>query len=281
MEAVAYVLGGRVDRWLEIFADLSTQPGLARTIGLCGLTYGLPLAGRAEEAMAIAEEIVAAARDHGNPFVVAYAFDAYGRAFTQADPTRALSAFREGLAYAEQHRVLFWEASIARDSVGLEAVHGELEHALSMFDTAIDSSHRAGNVGYVAAMLAALAMFFDRVDRPEIAATVYGAAVNYAFAQVVIGLPAAVDHLRAVLGQVGVRPVCRHRCRHERHRRCHVRPPPDPTRAPPTRAPPNNGVMDAVTTGAQNARPNTHSLARRAAPIGTSAFVDLCRADPV
>ena len=71
-----------------------------------------------------------------------------------------------------------------------------------MLDTAIDSSHRAGNVGLLFGTLAALAMFFDRFDRPEIAATVYGAAANHTAIQaVIIDLHAAVDHLRSVLGE--------------------------------------------------------------------------------
>ena len=202
MEAAANGLAGRNDPCLETYADLRNQPGVAHITGLCGLTFALPIAGRAEEAMAIAEETVAAARDHGNPFLIAFAHDGYGRAFTQADPARALRAFREGLAYAEEHRIPFWEASIARDSAGLEAVHGELEHALSLLDTAIDSSHRAGNVGLLFGALAALAMFFDRFDRPEIAATVYGAAANHtAIHAVIIDLHTAVDHLRSVLGE--------------------------------------------------------------------------------
>ena len=201
VEAVAHLLGGRFDLDLEIFADLSTRPGLAHIMGLCGRTFLLPIVGRAEEAMAIAEEAVAAARDHGSPFVIALALDAYGRAFTQADPARALLAFREGLVYTAEHRLPFWEVAIARDAAGLEALHGELGHALTMFDTAIDSSQRAGNVGLVASTLTALAIFFDRFDRPEIAATVYGAAANSTAAPNAIGLPITVDHLRSVLGE--------------------------------------------------------------------------------
>ena len=68
-----------------------------------------------------------------------------------------------------------WEAIIARDAAGLEAVHGDLEQALALFDTAIDSLHRAGNVGQLAFALADLAVFFDRLERPQIAATLYGA----------------------------------------------------------------------------------------------------------
>jgi hypothetical protein len=47
---------------------------------------------------------------------------------------------------------------------------------------------------------------FDRLDRPDVAATLYGAGKqhtpvgNRALSQYVVELPAVVDHLRAVLG---------------------------------------------------------------------------------
>jgi hypothetical protein len=58
----------------------------------------------------------------------------------------------------------------------------------------------------VGGTLANLAVCFDRLDRPDVAATLYGAgrhhtpAGNRALSQYVVELPAVVDHLRAVLG---------------------------------------------------------------------------------
>ncbi len=43
-------------------------------------------------------------------------------------------------------------------------------------------------------------MFFDRFERPEIAATVYGASTRQASISLVPDLPAVVDHLRSALG---------------------------------------------------------------------------------
>ena len=150
--------------------------------------------------MAIAEETVAAARAHGNPFWIAHALLGYGRAFTLSDPPRALTILRQGLDYTRQHRLPFWEALIARDAAPLEAVHGDLNQALALFDTTIDSLHRAGNVAHLAATLAGLAGFFDRVEQPEIAATIYGTSAHHANINIVINLPAVLDHLGAVLG---------------------------------------------------------------------------------
>ncbi len=63
-EAVAHIYTGRLDLTVEIGASLATQHGLARIAGLVLLTAGLPAIGRAEEATAIAEETLTAARPH-------------------------------------------------------------------------------------------------------------------------------------------------------------------------------------------------------------------------
>jgi hypothetical protein len=93
-----------------------------------------------------------------------------------------------------------FEASTALQAASLEALHGDPGQALSLFDAALDSSHRAGNVASVGGALAYLAVCFDRFDQSDVAATLYGASTNRAVSQYVVELPAVVDHLRAVLG---------------------------------------------------------------------------------
>ena len=58
----------------------------------------------------------------------------------------------------------------------------------------------AGNVAMLAAALAGLAGFFDRVEHPEVAATIYGTSAHHASINIVINLPAVLHHLRAALG---------------------------------------------------------------------------------
>ena len=198
---MAHSYAGRIDRCLQVCAGLAAQPGLAHVVGLCGMLYVLPVLARAEEAMAIAEETMAAARSHGNPFWIAWALHGYGRAFAASDSARALTALRQGLSYAREHRLPFRESLVARDAAGLEAVHGDLEQALALFETTIDVLHRAGNVANVATTLANLAVVFDRIQRPEIAATLYGTTTHHGSTRLVINLPGVVEHLRAVLGQ--------------------------------------------------------------------------------
>ena len=88
-----------------------------------------------------------------------------------------------------------------REAAGLESRHGDLGDGLALFDAAIDTFHRAGNQPSLAMTLGGLAMAFDRVEQPEIAARIYGASTRSRSIETVPGLPAAVEHLRAVLGE--------------------------------------------------------------------------------
>ncbi len=202
-EAAAHGFAGRIDRFVEISTALAveTESELAHLGGLCGLTYIFPAVGRAAEARAIADETLAAARSYGNPGNVAYALAGYGRAFAETDPARALDAYREGLEYCQRHRILQFEGVIAREAAGLEAVHGQLEQGLIMFDSTIDSFRQAGDVGNVAATLANLALFFDRHGQPEIAATLYGSTTQHTSTLMVADWPERVGQLRTALGE--------------------------------------------------------------------------------
>ncbi len=198
-EANAHLVAGTMDRYVEISADMAGQSGFAHSMGLASLTFGLPAMGRAQEARAVADEALAAARAHGNPFVTALALYACGRAFTETDPVRALDLFRESLAYAREHRVPYIEMSTAQDVAGLEAVYGDLGAGLALFDATIDSFHQSGNAADTIGTLATLAILFDRIERAEPAATLYGATTLHTGTGWVIGLPELVDHLRTVL----------------------------------------------------------------------------------
>ena len=200
LEALAHLFAGRINRRVEICTDLADRQGFARVVGLCGLTWALPAVGRADDAMAIADETVAAAREYGSPFWIGWALGGYGRAFAESDPVRALEALREGLDYAERHRLPFLDADLAQDAARLEAVHGELDDALALFSKGISAFHHAGNVAFLAATFASLAVFFDRFERPEIAATIYGASTHQASISLVPHLPDVVTHLQSVLG---------------------------------------------------------------------------------
>jgi tetratricopeptide (TPR) repeat protein len=200
-EGLAHLQAGQLDRYLEICANLAAQSGPAHVLGQCGLLLALPIVGRAEEARAIAEDTLTAARAHANAYCIATALWGSGWAFAPADPARSLRILREGLAYAHQHRLPMLEAAIALLAASLEALHGDPTQALALFDAALDSFQRGGNITNVAGSLSWLAECFDRFDRPDVAATLYGASTtNQATIHLVIGLPGAVARLRRLLG---------------------------------------------------------------------------------
>jgi tetratricopeptide (TPR) repeat protein len=197
---VAYTLaGGDLDHAIDVYTDLARQPGLAGVMNGPLLGYMLPVVGRAEEAVALAPEAQRAARAHGNPVYIGWALMNTGRALIDIDPARAIDGFRQALAVAQEQRIPWIEARVARESANLETKHGDLDHGLELFDVAIDAYHRSGNIADLSSVLAELAVFFDRDGQPEIAATIYGTSSQYPNANWVIGLPAAVEHLGAVL----------------------------------------------------------------------------------
>jgi hypothetical protein len=199
-EATAHMVADRLDLFMEVLADLAAQPGLAQVVGCCGLLIHLPMVGRAEEARALAADTLTAARAHANPYCIGLALYGSARAFAPADPAQALRLFRDGLAYAEEHGLPLLEASIAQEAAGLEALHGDPGQALELLDATLDSFHRAGNVASLGTTLGYLAVYFDRLDQPNVAATLYGASTNHPGSQHYVDLPAMVDHLRVVLG---------------------------------------------------------------------------------
>ena len=86
-EAIAHARAGRFERGLEIWAELAAQPGPAQLHGRCGLVHNTAMGGRSEAVRALAEQTLAAARARANPYLLAYAFYAYGAAFADTDPS--------------------------------------------------------------------------------------------------------------------------------------------------------------------------------------------------
>jgi predicted ATPase/DNA-binding SARP family transcriptional activator len=199
--AFAEIYAGRVDQGLEIFADLAARAGPPRVYGCCGQTLLLAALGRSQEAVAIAEETLAAARAHGNPLWVAWALDGFGQAFVKTDPTKALIAYQEGLAYCRKHRIAVMEAAIAREAARVETVHGDPDRGLKLYDSAIDSFQQSGNLANLGVTLANLALFFMRIERPETAATLYGSTTQ--ILTPIPGVrPGTIERLRFVLGDI-------------------------------------------------------------------------------
>jgi predicted ATPase/class 3 adenylate cyclase/DNA-binding CsgD family transcriptional regulator len=175
IEALGHVYCGDLDRYLELTGEVAERYGAERGYGLSSYVDGLQSAGRVAEALALTQQSVAAARELGNPYWIAYALWIAGMAFSRSDSRRALAAWDEGVAFVREHRVHFFEGFLARDAARLHTSDGEPEAALVLFGDAIASFHRAGNVPQLVITLASVPALFERLERFEAAATLLGA----------------------------------------------------------------------------------------------------------
>jgi predicted ATPase/class 3 adenylate cyclase/DNA-binding NarL/FixJ family response regulator len=175
IEALGQVYCGDLDRYVELTGEVAKRYGIERGYGLASYVDGLQSAGRVDEALALTEQSVAAARDLGNPYWIAYALWIAGMAFSRSDSRRALAAWDEGVAFVREHRVHFFEGFLARDAARLHTSDGEPEAALVLFGDAIESFRRAGNVPQLIITLASVPALFERLERFEAAATLLGA----------------------------------------------------------------------------------------------------------
>ena len=144
IEALCQVYCGDLERYVELTGEVVRRYGATRGYGLASYVDGLQSAGRVEEALALTEQSVAAARDLGNPYWISYALWIAGMAFSRADARRALAAWDEGVAFVREHRIQFFEGFLARDVARLHTSDGEPEAALVLFGEAIAAFHRAG-----------------------------------------------------------------------------------------------------------------------------------------
>jgi DNA-binding CsgD family transcriptional regulator len=175
IEALGQVYCGDLDRYVELTGQVAERYGAERGYGLASYVDGLQSAGRVEEALALTEQSVAAARNLGNPYWIAYALWIAGMVFSRCDSRRALAAWDEGVVFVREQRVHFFEGFLARDAARLHTSVGEPEAALVLFNDAIASFQRAGNVPQLIITLASVPALLERLERFEAAATLLGA----------------------------------------------------------------------------------------------------------
>jgi hypothetical protein len=87
-----------------------------------------------------------------------------------------------------------------REAARIEAAHGAQGRALDLYEAAIDTFHRSGNVSELAIALGNLVTFLARNQRTEVAAALYGAITQFAPTAPSIRT-GGLDALRAALGE--------------------------------------------------------------------------------
>jgi predicted ATPase len=124
----AYTSGGHPERWIE-WCRAQLQHG-SDSVGIRAcLVFGLVHAGSGREAMSATNGLIEAAEATANPFMVSFALFAYGYAFREADPARALDAARRGLVIAQDSGNRLNETQLALNLGRLEAEHGDISSA--------------------------------------------------------------------------------------------------------------------------------------------------------
>jgi predicted ATPase/class 3 adenylate cyclase len=164
------------------------------------LVVALTIAGAGDEARAAANGLIDAAEATHNPFALSSALHAYGRAYRDADPVRALDALRRGLVIAQDSGNRLAESNLAIVLSRLEAEHGDPLAALDHITLGIRNCYDSGNVGVIRSALVTLAVFLDRLGRYEPAATIAGFALDPLTASGFPQISTAITHLRDVLG---------------------------------------------------------------------------------
>ena len=86
IEALAHVYAGHLDRYVDVAERVAALPGNARGWGLSLLLDGLQASGRVDEALALTDDAMAAARALGNPYFIAYAYWTSGSAHSPHRP---------------------------------------------------------------------------------------------------------------------------------------------------------------------------------------------------
>ena len=189
VEALARVYSGDLERYVELARRVARLPGSARAYGLPALVDGLQASGHCDEAVALTETSVEAARDLGNPFWIVYALWTAGLAHADSDPSRALAAWDEGADVVREHRVDFFEGFLARDAARLRAANAQPEASLPLFVTAIDAFQHAGNVAQLIITVAIVPAVLDQLGRTAPAATLLAA---------ITAEPASLHHVPAL-----------------------------------------------------------------------------------
>jgi hypothetical protein len=135
-----------------------------------------------------------------NPHALSLALMAYGFAWRNADPDRAMEAMHRGLAIAHDSGNRFNETHLMANLAQLEVERGDPLAALDHIRLAIGHMHDSGNIVTIRSPLTNLAIFLDRLGRYVPAATIAGSALSPLTAASFPNINAAIAHLRHVLG---------------------------------------------------------------------------------
>ncbi|MHC4052684.1 AfsR/SARP family transcriptional regulator [Bradyrhizobium sp. 25ACV] len=142
---------------------------------LATLPFYLAMAGAHEEAMALADDIVDKTAAARTPSSLIAALFSKGRAFSKADPPRALDAFEKALAHARTSGNRYWEIVIIPAVAELQVRSGDPVKTLRTLPRMLEIWGQSTEIGLATLTTATLILLFERLGNPEVAATLSGA----------------------------------------------------------------------------------------------------------
>jgi predicted ATPase/class 3 adenylate cyclase len=196
----AYLAMGQPERWAELCrAQIASGPRMY-LYAWASLVLALTASGSPDEAMATTIGLIEAAEATSNAYVLSFALLAYGYAWQDAEPGRALDALRRGLRIATDNGIRVNESILAMTLGRIEAAHGDPLAALECLTLAIRNYHDSGTIAIIGVPLANLAVFLDRLGHHASAATILGFAFSPMTAVTIPELNSTIARLREGLG---------------------------------------------------------------------------------
>jgi tetratricopeptide (TPR) repeat protein len=196
-----YIATAEPERWAEIARRRIQSGDDADSIGgHASLAMALSLEGKYDEAIALTDDLFAAADATGNPFSRSQLLLAAGLALRYADPQRALDALQRALEIAQASGNRFNESHIAVTLAPLEAEHGSAGAALDHLALAIGNYLETGNIATSRSPLANLAGVLCRLGHYEPAAIIADFADDPLTRIAFSGISATIADLLEVLG---------------------------------------------------------------------------------
>ena len=141
-----YLAIGQPDRAVERCRALLALSPEAHANVIASLAMFLSIAGRDDEAMAATDGLLDAAEGTGNPYTLSNALMAFGFAWRNADPDRALEVIHRGLAIAHASGNRFNESHLTANLAQLDVERGDPLSALDHICLAIRYMHDSGNI---------------------------------------------------------------------------------------------------------------------------------------
>ena len=198
---IGYLFSGQPEQWIELAGKEIDNPHDDLALYATGLVWVLSSMGRYDEAISLADDTLRRVEATRNIGQLAYALSSYSKAFTVADPQKAIDAQRRAVRAAAEGQNRLFEAVFSRELAGLEAKHGDPLTALETFDDVIDAFHNTGDTGNLAATLGFLVVLFERIGQDIAAATLLGAATRHRAAMAMVTeLGETSESLRRALG---------------------------------------------------------------------------------